>query len=319
VTAARWDPNATAPFFLATMTLALPDDAIRLWVQKAVGYSISGDFSEYLFILHGEGANLKSTFEYAIRHALGDYAVEAPSDLLVARREWGAAGESALAGLHGRRFVTATETEQGKALAEVLAKKLSGEAEITAKFMRKDYFTFTNQTAVWLATNYKPVIKGMDHAMWRRIKLVPFVQTIAPDQRLPQGEVQERLRSEADGILAWAIQGRERYLAEGLEPAPEAVEAATLEYQKEMDPLSDFIEANFEDDPTGQLPIKWVRERYSEYCSISGRKPLGSQRFNELMEQRGYERPKAAITFTLPGGATERAKAWSGIRAKQSV
>jgi putative DNA primase/helicase len=314
VTGAAYRPEATAPFFLETVAKALPDPEIRRWVQKAVGYSVSGDFAEYLFILHGEGANLKSTFEFAVRNALGDYSVEAPSDLLVARREWGAGGESALAGLHGRRFVTATETEQGKALAEVLAKKLSGEPQITAKFMRQDYFTFKNQTAVWLATNYKPVIQGMDYAMWRRIKLVPFVQTIAPQDRLGQGDVQERLRAEADGVLSWIVEGRRLYLAEGLDPAPAAVEEATVAYQREMDPLADWLEAAFEDDATGVVPIREVRRSYNEYCKLSGRHPLGDKRFNELMEARGYVRPKTPATFTEKDGSTARLKAWRGIR-----
>lgn len=316
VTGAAYHPEATAPFFLSTVEKALPDPEIRRWVQKAVGYSVSGDFAEYLFILHGEGANLKSTFEFAVRNALGDYSVEAPSDLLVARREWGAAGESALAGLHGRRFVTATETEQGKALAEVLAKKLSGEPQITAKFMRQDYFTFKNQTAVWLATNYKPVIQGMDYAMWRRIRLVPFVQTIAPEDRMDQGDVQERLRAEADGILAWIVEGRRLYLAEGLDPAPAAVTEATDAYQREMDPLADWLEANYEDDPTGVVPIQAVRESYNEYCKLSGRHPLGDKRFNELMEARGFKRPKTPQTFSESGGGTKRYKAWQGLRFK---
>ncbi len=83
---ANYDPDADAPFFRECVAKALPDEELRRWVQKAAGYSISGKFSEFLFIPHGGGANLKSTIEYAWRHALGDYAAEAPSDLLGARR-----------------------------------------------------------------------------------------------------------------------------------------------------------------------------------------------------------------------------------------
>ncbi len=92
------------------------------------------------------------TFLNALREALGDYADEAPSDLLVQRREWGAAGESALAGLRGSRLVT-VGTEQGKRMAEVLVKQLTGETDIKAKFMRQDYFTYKNTSAVrWRRT-----------------------------------------------------------------------------------------------------------------------------------------------------------------------
>ena len=173
ITNADYDRDAEAPFFSDTIAKALTDPQVRRWFQKAMGYSMLGSLSEFLFIPHGAGANLKSTTLAGPRHALGDYACEAPSDLLVARREWGPAGESALAGLRGRRFVTATETEQGKQLAEVLVKKMTGETEITAKFMRQDYFTYPNQMAVWLATNYKPIVQGLDLAIWRTCEADP--------------------------------------------------------------------------------------------------------------------------------------------------
>lgn len=256
---ALYDDRAEAPFFLQCVERALPDPELRRWVQKAAGYSLRGGYSEYLFIPHGAGANLKSTVLYAWRHALGDYATEAASDLLVARREWNAGSESALAGLHGRRFVTATETEQGKHLAEVLAKKLTGEPEITAKFMRQDYFTYQNQMAVWLATNYKPVVQGMDVAIWRRIRLIPFEVTIPPEDRLDPIEVQKRLRTEADGVLAWMVEGLRLHRAEGLLPEPEAVTAATREYREEMDPLSAWLDDRCAEDPEGIVPIDWIR------------------------------------------------------------
>ncbi len=317
---AKYDPKAEAPFFLETLEKALPDPELRRWVQKAVGYSVSGEFSEFLFIPHGEGANLKSTVEYAWRNALGDYAAEAPSDLLVARREWGASGESALAGLHGRRFVTATETEQGKQLAEVLAKKLTGEPEITAKFMRQDYFTFPNQLAVWLATNYKPVVQGTDLAIWRRIRLIPFEVTIPPGDRMDPLAVHRRLRAESDGILAWMVEGLRLHREEGLLPEPEAVRAATRDYREEMDPLAGWLREAVVEDPEGTVPIEWIRMSYKAWAERTGRYSLGERRFNELMEQRGFTRPESAIWFDAPtdAGATERKrmKAWKGVRPK---
>lgn len=320
IAGASYDPEAEAPFFQECMKRALPDEELRRWVQKAVGYSLPGTHSEFLFIPHGDGANLKSTVEYAWRRALGDYAAEAPSDLLVARREWGAAGESALAGLHGRRFVTATETEQGKQLAEVLAKKLTGEPEITAKFMRQNYFTYPNQMAVWLATNYKPVVQGTDLAIWRRIRLIPFEVTIPPEERIDPSEVQRRLREERDGILAWMVEGLRLYQEEGLSPEPEAVAAATRGYREEMDPLAGWLREAFDEDPEAVVSIEWLRKSYRRWAESTGRFALGERRFNELMGQRGFTRPASAIWFDVPSddGGTERKrmKAWKGLRPK---
>ncbi len=200
-----------------------------------------------------------------------------------------------------------------------MAKKLTGEPEITAKFMRQDYFTYPNQLAVWLATNYKPVVQGTDLAIWRRIRLVPFEVTIPPEERLEPGDVQARLREEADVILAWLVEGWRLYQQEGLLPEPTAVRAATDDYRAEMDPLSGWITETFVDDPEGLVPIEWVRESYADYCEQTGKRPLGERRFNELMEQRGYSRPKSAVQFDEPtsnGPIRLRKKAWRGLRVK---
>lgn len=291
VARAAYDPDAEAPFFLATLERALPDPAIRRYVMKALAYSVLGQYSEYLFIPWGAGANLKSTLLYAVRHALGDYAAEAASDLLVVRREWGAAAESALAGLRGSRFVTTIETEQGKKLAEVLVKQLTGEAEITAKFMRQDYFTYTNQAAVWLATNHKPVVQGMDYAIWRRLRLIPFEQTVPPGERLDPAAVHGRLRDERDGILRWLVEALRMYHDEGLEP-PDAVTSATEAYRAQMDPLSDWIEDELVVEEGAMAASGRLRSSYERHCRDSGRQPLGATRFNEELTRLGHPADK---------------------------
>jgi putative DNA primase/helicase len=312
VTAASYDPRAEAPFFRECVEKALPDEEVRKWVQMAAGYSMLGSYSEYLFVPYGKGANLKSTVLYALRHALGDYAAEAASDLLVARREWGAAGESALAGLRGSRFITAIETEQGKRLAEVLVKQLTGEAEITAKFMRQDYFTYPNQAAVWLATNHKPIVQGMDLAIWRRIRLIPFTQTVKPEDRLDPGVVQRRLRDEADGILTWLVEGLIAWRTGEYGPfseVPKVIADATAEYRKQMDPLAEWLEDECEMDPQAISASGDLRRSYERHSAANGNQPLGGRRFNELLTEYGIV---AMTNKQMVKGKQQRAR--QGVR-----
>jgi putative DNA primase/helicase len=308
LTNASYDPKATAPFFRECVEKALPDEEVRHWVQMAAGYSMLGSYSEYLFVPFGKGANLKSTVLYGLRYALGDYAAEAASDLLVARREWGAAAESALAGLRGSRFITTIETEQGKRLAEVLVKQLTGEAEITAKFMRQDYFTFNNQAAVWLATNHKPIVQGMDLAIWRRIRLIPFTETVPPHERLEASEVQQRLREEADGILQWLVEGLVNWRTDehgGLSTIPRAIREATDEYRKEMDPLGEWLEDECELASDAMTASGRLRESYERHCKANGRTALGGRRFNEALTELGIVTAKNKQTID---GKQQRAR-----------
>lgn len=295
---------ADAPFWNAFLRMILPDPDVRRYVQKAAGYSVLGTYSEYLFIPWGAGKNGKSTFLRALRDVLGDYAAEAPAELLVHRREWGPSQDSALAGLRGSRLVTTIETEEGKRMAEALTKQLTGEADIKAKFMRQDFFTYRNQAAVWLATNHKPIIQGRDFAIWRRLRLIPFEVTIK--KTLEPERVAQRLRQERDGILAWMIEGLRLYWKEGMEP-PEVVREATEEYRKQMDPVGEWLDSCCELDPAAATPIEQVRTSYEFHCDQSGRQPLGGIRFNEVLEELGCRRDSKWLD-------SRTRKVWTGLR-----
>ncbi len=312
ITNAAYDPDAGAPFWTDLLALVLPNPEVRDWVKRAAGYSILGQYSEYLFLPYGKGANGKSSMLAGLRDALGDYAGEAAPELLVSRREWGAASDSALASLRGRRLVTTAETEQGKRMAEVLVKQLTGETAITAKFMRQDYFTYRNQAAVWLATNHKPIVQGMDYAIWRRIRLIPFEVTIPPAERLEPSVVQERLRAERDGILTWLIEGLQLYRKHGLHPAPSAVDAATEAYREEMDPLREWLDDECINDPAGFTPYKTLRQSYEMHCTQTGRQPLGATRFQEQLSEQGFEGAKRSGER---GRAGVRLRAMAGVLA----
>jgi putative DNA primase/helicase len=312
VARAKYDPRATAPFWEQTLELALPDLEVRRWVQKAVGYSIRGVPSEYLFMPHGVGANLKSTVLSGIRDALGDYAQMAAPDLLVAKKggEWSAGSMSAVASLRGARLVTTIETERGRKMAEVLVKQLTGENVITAKFMRQDTFEFEVTVAVWLATNYLPVVQGADHAIWRRLRSIPFTQVIAEERRLSQDEVRERLLAERDGILRWMIDGLRMYLADGsMDPAPAAVTEATDEYRRQMDGVGQFIEQRCKEEPSAWEANGPLHAAYRQWCEQEGRLPVGSTTFGQELGARGLVADRRSV-------AGKRTRGWARIRLR---
>jgi len=96
----------------------LPSEGLRRFVQRVVGYSLTGDVSEQkLVFLYGSGANGKSTFLNAILEMLGDYGKQAAPELLTVKFN---AHPTELADLKGSRFVASVEVEEGKRLAESL-------------------------------------------------------------------------------------------------------------------------------------------------------------------------------------------------------
>lgn len=250
VSPVAYDPSAACPVFMEFLAgVFRGDGALIEFVQRAVGYTLTGDTRErVLFILHGEGRNGKSTLLEVLSAALGDYATRTPTKTLLAKR-----GDDAIpndvAALKGMRLVTASETEEGKRLAEALIKDLTGGDTIAARFMRAEWFTFKPEFKLWLATNHKPAIRDGDDALWDRIRLIPFkvrffeLNDPAAPVDAPQIDkaLRERLLAELPGILRWAIEGCLAWQRVGL-VAPEAIKVAIGEYREEADHVRTFID-----------------------------------------------------------------------------
>jgi putative DNA primase/helicase len=298
-----YDPDATAPTWAAFLERVLPSEDLRAFVQRAVGYSATGDTSEQcMFINHGGGANGKSTFQETIAAALGDYTMRAPTEMLLARRAGGIPND--VARLKGSRFVAASETEEGRRLAESLIKDLTGQDTITARFMRAEWFDFKPTHKLWLSTNHKPEIRGTDAAIWRRIRLVPWAVTIPPSEQ--DKRLAAKLKEELPGILAWIVQGCLEWRREGLRP-PDEVRRATGRYRAEMDVLAAFIDEECVVSERASATAKALYSAYREWSEANGEKPESQRRFGGRLKERGFESGK--ITAGPHKGNVE----WYGI------
>src|SRR5215203_2556672 len=284
----EYAPSATAPTWEAFLERVLPGEDLRTFVQRAAGYSATGDISEQcMFINHGTGANGKSTFQETISAALGDYAMRTPTEMLLAKRSDGVPND--VARLKGSRFVSASETEEGRRLAESRIKDLTGQDTITARFMKAEWFDFAPTHKLWLSTNHKPEIRGTDAAIWRRIRLVPWRVSIPPaqqDKALP-----EKLRSELPGILAWVVRGCLQWRRKGLQ-APEEVRQATGDYRSEMDVLAAFLEECCILRSDAMAFAKNLYVAYKEWCEANGEPVEKQRRFGMRLTERGLRRQK---------------------------
>lgn len=234
-TGVAFDPTAPASRFERFLDEIFDGDGERIsWLTRAVGYSLTGATSEQIFfLLHGHGANGKGALTRALSHALGDYGFNLPFSTFEARPN-GIPND--LAALVGRRFVTASEANDGTRLNEARIKSLTGEDTITARFLHGEFFQFRPVGKLWLQVNHRPVVKDQSHGFWRRVRLIPFDRTFPIDKGLDAA-----LRAEAAGVLTWAVNGCVRWQAEGLGDVPAAVRAAVTAYKTDSDPLAAFL------------------------------------------------------------------------------
>lgn len=297
-----YDKTAKCPLWLKFLDRTFPDEELRRYIKRAVGYCLTGSMGEQVFFFcYGQGANGKSVFLAILEKLLGEYAMHADfSTFLVQRNE---KVRNDLATLAGARVITAIEAEEGGRLSMQVIKSWTGGDPITARFLFGENFTFRPQGKLWLAANNKPAIPERNYAAWRRVRLVPFIATIPEAERVK--EYEKTLYTELPGILNWALEGLQEYLESGLD-APRAVLDATNEYRRENDSLEQFV---FECCDVGKLMVCKNAELYSAYrnfCEMSGLKVLSQHKFSpELNAKEGISHTK-----------TKHGANWIGIALK---
>lgn len=293
----EYDPAADCPVwkeFLDTV-FAGDEDLIR-YVQKAVGYSLTGDTSEQcVFFLYGTGSNGKSTFLSTIRQICGGYAANVQPETIMVRQLASQGANSDIARLKSARFVTSTEPNEGMRLNEGLIKQLSGEDPVTARKLYGDEFEFLPEFKLWMGTNHKPIIRGTDTGIWRRVHMIPFEVRI-PDEKKDK-HLSERFRGESSGILNWAVEGYKLYKAEGL-GMPSAVYKAVAEYRHEMDSISQFLEECTE--PGGDVPANLLYAAYKDWARSGEQYVHTSTKFGREIASR-YMRLKGKSNYIYQG------------------
>jgi putative DNA primase/helicase len=278
-----WYDDANCPRFMDFLKHVMNgSDAMTAYLQRAVGYTLTGDTSEQcLFIPYGVGANGKSTFLNIIRKMLGpDYSQQVKRDELMVKRSGGI--NEGTASLFGIRFAMAVETAEGQRLDEPLIKQITGGDPVRAAFKYQNSFEYLPEYKIWLATNHKPQVRGTDEGIWRRIRLVPFTVVIPKHNRDKRLDV--RLCTELAGILRWAVEGCLAWRREGLGEPPE-VEQATSAYRQEEDELGRFLRECFAFDPGGTARAHEIFDAYRRWSGSTITQRTFGSNFREYIER----------------------------------
>ena len=299
----EYNPQADCPLWKQFIReiMDYKTDVIN-FVQTAVGWAMTGDISEQtMFILYGTGANGKSTFLNTVMYLLGDYAIATPTESFM--RKNGDQNTNDIARLRGTRFVTTTEAEQGRRLSEPIIKQITGNDRMTARFLYGEFFNFVPTFKIFMATNHKPVIKGTDHGIWRRIKLIPFTTRIADENQ--DKSLEAKLKNEVSGILNWLLEGTARWWYEGLK-APVVILNATEDYRGEMDVIGSFLKVCCRQEKGLAIRIRELYKAYSDWCAENNEHAV-SERFLTLrLKEMGFEQSRTA-----------EARYWSGIGLRE--
>jgi putative DNA primase/helicase len=301
-----FDARAACPRWLSFLDQIFGGDRELIgYVQRAVGYCLTGDTTEQvIFLCHGSGANGKSTVLDVLRHVFGDYAYSLPFSTFELRARSSIPND--VAALPGRRFVTALETNESAPLNEARLKLLTGCDPVSARLLYQEFFTFTPTAKFWLATNHKPEVADDSPGFWRRIRLIPFVQQFVGDRA--DKNLISKLKAEASGILRWAVNGCLAWQRDGLGP-PAVVQAASQAYREENDPIGEFIGECCLVAPDASVSAADLWNSYLYWAPANGYRPLGRNVFSARLEAKGFRKKRVGH---------DRTWTWFGLCLKQS-
>lgn len=258
------------------------------FIQRAVGYSLSGYTSEQvLFVLYGNGRNGKSVFLDILNEVFGNYSTNIqPQAIMASKNNSDASPE--IAKLDGARLVTTTEPNEGERFDEGLLKQLTGGDRVSARKLYENEFEFTPQFKLWMATNHKPYVRGRDEGIWRRFIIIPF------DKQIPLHEVDrdltKKLKRELPAIMRWCVDGFLEWQRIGLSE-PKIIKEQRDEYRVEMDSIAMFIEECCDVNPLQKIKASELFNAYDQWAKENHQHIMSSTKFGREMAKR-YERKK---------------------------
>jgi putative DNA primase/helicase len=264
------------------------DSEMIALIQEWCGYCLTGDTSEHvLMFIFGNGGNGKSVLLNTITKILGDYAVTAAMETFTSSR--GERHSTDVAMLKGARLVTASETEEEHSWAEARIKQLTGADPITARFMRRDNFTFIPQSKLTIAGNHAPVLQNIDEAMRRRLRIVPFDRQPA----MPDRQLEAKLVKEWPQILSWMVEGCSRWQRHGLSH-PKALVDATNAYFEEQDLVGQWLAQECDVGPSRSHIVADMFASWERFAKANGENPGTNKWFTRALKARGIHTGRAS-------------------------
>lgn len=309
--------------FIHTVTRGNVD--LQKYLQRVVGYMLTGDVSEQvLFFFFGVGSNGKGTFLKTIMEMLGEYAQPAPRGLL--EQSHSDDHPTQIASLRKARLAVCSEVEQGRELAEALVKDLTGDDKLAARRMREDFWYFHPTHKVVLQGQHKPIIKGSDDGIWRRVQSMPWLarfkansvsSDLGDDSMRVEREYSyysKHLKAELPGILAWAVEGCLEWQKNRLSP-PAIILESIREYRREMFNVPDWMHERVEYVVDSVVSRAELREDYLVWASEKNCPPVDERQLIGQMRAHIRERNCNAteIVARVPGSKWP-ARAWRHLR-----
>jgi P4 family phage/plasmid primase-like protien len=317
-----YDMTADCPWFKQTVREAFFDDIEMVtFFKRLMGYCLMANPKHsYLVIPYGHGANGKSTIMNAISRVVGgDYAKTAAAETFASSegmaRASGSGPREDLLRLRTARMLFISELDENAHLRENIVKSLTGDDTIVARgVLARASVEFKPRFVPIMSTNHRPIIKGSDNGIWRRILMIPFERNFKEDETLAEDvDRPAKIAMEARGILRWLVEGALEYQRVGLN-VPVGIQEAREEYRNDMDLLREWIDTRcvFETDAvtsSSDMFISW--QQYAQPKGLLRMIGTATALTRKLTGRKGFKRDQHK------GGI--KGRCWTGVRLKTAA
>jgi putative DNA primase/helicase len=296
------DPRCSAVFLKFLEEITEEDRSLMQYHQVSMGACLSGAVeSHWMLFWTGTGRNGKNTLGDLVQEAMGDYARKIPTSTLMAKTFESHPTE--IANLQGIRLATSSEINDGDHWDEARINEITGDATLSARVMRGDYFTFRRTHKHLIYGNYRPQLRSVADGIRSRIKILPFKVSFLGREN---ADLPRLLREHLGYVLTWLLEGHRLWLMGAKKlPQCEAVENESEEYFKlQSTPqlwLSERVEIIPNDDrPAIHLPkVGDFYRDFKTWKEARGEKAVSQSRWLEAM--RAYERVRTKLGFHFRG------------------
>lgn len=287
ISGAHYDPAARYTLWEKAVADAMEGDAGKIaYLQKAMGYGLTGDTSEEcFFMLYGPTTrNGKGTIMETYMALQGGYGKAARPEAITQKDKVNSnAPTEDIARLAGARVVNISEPGKQMILSAALVKTLTGRDTINARFLNENSFEYVPQFKLFINTNHLPKVTDPTIFDSGRVKVIPFERHFTEAEQ--DKGLKRKLRKAANlsGLLNWCLDGLWDLRETGLEP-PEAIKTATASYRRASDKIARFVEEMMEPDPMGEIRTEEAYQQYQMWCARNGHCPEAMPSFKQSME-----------------------------------
>ncbi len=296
----NYDPNARCSLWEKVVSDAMQNDMDKaLFLQKALGYGLTGDTSEEcFFILYGATTrNGKGTIMETYMRMQDGYGRAARPETIAQKDKANSnAPTEDIARLAGARVVNISEPGKYMVLSAALVKTLTGNDKITARFLNENSFEFSPQFKLFINTNYLPKVNDTTVFSSGRVYVIPFERHFSKDEQDKSLKRKLAQPENLSGILNWCLEGLRLVQETGLAP-PDSVIEATKQYQQDSDKISRFIDEMMEPDVYGEIRTEEAYNAYQQWCMRNGQRSESFPAFRQSIEAH------AEIKKKRPSGA----------------